>query len=125
MKRLMLVMVLITSLSMVSLAQTKWSDLTQEQKMMKAKSFRADNQAYLKNTLGMTDDQLKSIDKVNKDYLNELNKISNGAGTDDEKFAKAKDITSKRSDELDKIMGPDKHKQFSDYQWDKIQKAKG
>jgi hypothetical protein len=32
---------------------------------MKAQDFRADNQNYLKNTLGMNDEQLDDIDNVN------------------------------------------------------------
>jgi hypothetical protein len=45
-KAILLIMVWCVAVTIVS-AQ-KWSDLNDEQKVMKAKAFRADNQKYLK-----------------------------------------------------------------------------
>ena len=69
----------------------KWSDMTDEQKMMQLKSFRADNQNYLKNTLGMTEQQMTDIDNVNICYLSTLDRISRYAKDDatKEKYADA------------------------------------
>src|SRR6478672_6324250 len=86
----------------------KWSEMTDEQKMMQLKSFRADNQAYLKTTLGMTEQQLTDIDNVNICYLSTLDAISQG-----------------RWAQLDAIMGADKHEQYAKYLKDKIEKAGG
>jgi hypothetical protein len=116
---------IILSLTILFLAATaantqKWSDLTQEEKVMKAKEFRADNQAYLKNTLGMTQIQMDDIDNVNICYLSTLDRIDR-YGKDDaakEKYAKA--ITDARSAQLDAIMGADKRKQYAEYVKGKI-----
>ena len=102
----------------------KWSDLTQEEKTMKAKEFRADNQKYLKTTLGMSEQQMTDIDNVNLCYLSTLDRISR-YGKDDatkEKYAKA--ISDARWAQLEVIMGAEKHKQYSEYVKAKIDKAK-
>ena len=106
-------------------AQTapKWNDLTQEQKMMKAKEFRADNQKYLKTTLGMTQTQLDDIDNVNLCYLSTIDRI-NRYGKDEATKDKVADAVWKaRWAQLDAIMGVDKHKQYAEYIHGKLQKA--
>ena len=101
----------------------KWSELSDEQKIMKLKSFRADNQTYLKNTLGMTQQQMTDIDNVNICYLSTLDRISRYAKDDAarEKYADA--ISQGRWAQLDAIMGADKHEQYAKYLKDKIEKA--
>ena len=115
---------IIICLTIVNLVNgQKWSELSQEQKLMKAKEFRADNQKYLKTTLGMTQTQMDDIDNVNICYLSTLDRIDR-YGKDDatkEKYAKA--ITEARKAQLDVIMGAEKHKQYSEYIKGKIQKA--
>ena len=101
----------------------KWSDLTDEQKMMKLKSFRADNQSYLKNTLGMTQQQMTDIDNVNICYLSTLDRISRYAKDDATKEKYADAISQGRWAQLDAIMGADKHEQYSKYLKDKLEKA--
>ena len=101
----------------------KWSDLTDEQKMMKLKSFRADNQNYPKNTLGMTQQQMTDIDNVNICYLSTLDRISRYAKDDATKEKYADAISQGRWAQLDAIMGADKHEQYSKYLKDKLEKA--
>jgi hypothetical protein len=101
----------------------KWNELSDEQKMMKLKSFRADNQAYLKNTLGMTQTQLDDIDNVNVCYLSTLDRISRYAKDDATKEKAADAIDQARWAQLDAIMGADKHEQYAKYLKDKIEKA--
>ena len=101
----------------------KWSEMTDEQKMMKLKSFRADNQAYLKNTLGMTPKQMDDIDNVNACYLGTLDRINRYIKTDDDKQKYAETVTKARWAQLDAIMGADKHNQYAQYLKDKIEKA--
>jgi hypothetical protein len=128
MKKVMILLVLITSISVVSFAQTwqeTWSNMTKEEKMMKLSSFRTDNQKFLKDSLGMTSKQLKSIDSVNSIFMKGLKGIENGPGTDDEKFAKAKEIAKKRGADLDGIMGEEKHMRFTQYLYGKLEKAQG
>lgn len=101
----------------------KWSELSDEQKIMKLESFRADNQNYLKNTLGMTQQQMTDIDNVNICYLSTLDRISRYAKDDAarEKYADA--VSQGRWAQLDAIMGADKHEQYAKYLKDKIEKA--
>ncbi|MEJ0079687.1 MAG: hypothetical protein WDM78_01680 [Puia sp.] len=98
--------------------------MSKEEKMMKLKSFRSDNQKFLKDSLGMTSKQLKSIDSVNSDYMKELDRIHSGSGTDDEKLAKAQELTKKRARTWIAIMGADTHMKFTKYVYAKLEKAK-
>jgi len=114
----MILLGLITSFSMVSFGQTwqqTWSEMTKEEKLGEMKSFRESNQKYLKDSLGMTSHQLHQIDSVNAAFMKGLKPIENGAGTDDQKFDKAKELAAKRATALDDIMGEAKHNQFSQY----------
>jgi hypothetical protein len=118
MKKSMILLGLITSFSMLSFGQTwqqTWSDMSKEEKLAQIKSFRASNQKYLKDSLGMTSQQLHQIDSVNSVFWKGLRPIENGSGTDDQKFDKAKELASKRAVALDNIMGEGKHNQFSQY----------
>ncbi len=128
MKKAMILFLLITGFSVASFAQTwqeTWSNMTKEEKMMKIKSFRADNQKFLKDSLGMSSKQLSSIDSVNSSYVKLLNRIENGPGTDQEKYETAQEITKKRGEALDNIMGADNHMKFTQYIYKKLEKAKG
>jgi hypothetical protein len=127
MKKAMILLALVTSFSM-AFAQTwqeTWSNMTKEEKMMKLRTFRDDNQKFLKDSLGMTSAQLKSIDSVNSDFLKGMNQINKSTGTDDEKLAKAKEIATKRGADLDSIMGVDKHALFTQYLYGKLKKSEG
>jgi flagellar biosynthesis protein FliP len=127
MKKVMITLVLVTGFVMTSFAQTTWQEtwkeMSKEEKMMQLQKMREDNQHYLKYNLGMTDAQRKSIDSVNQIYMDGLNKIEKSTGTDDEKLAKAQEITKQRGTALDAIMGAEKHKKFSQYVYAKLQKA--
>jgi hypothetical protein len=105
-------------------AQQKWSDMTAEQAMAKVQGFREDNQKYLKETLGMSEDQLIDIDNVNVCYLAALERISAYGKDNATKEKWAKTATQARKAQLDMIMGADKSKQFQDYVIAKLKKAK-
>jgi hypothetical protein len=120
-KTILVVMVCFIALTTIN-AQT-WSELTQEQKAMKAKEFRADNQKYLKSTLGMTQDQIDDIDNVNLCYLGTLDRIDRYGKDEANKEKAAEAVTQARWVQLDAIMGPDKHKQYSEYVKGKIKKS--
>ena len=127
MKKAMILFVLMIGISRISFGQTwqqTWSEMSKEEKMMKLKSFRSDNQKFLKDSLGMTSKQLKSIDSVNSDYMKELDRIHSGSGSDDEKLAKAQELTKKRGAALDSIMGEVSHMKFTKYVYAKLEKAK-
>ncbi len=119
--------ILLLLIGLVALTATqgqKWSQLSDEEKLMKLKDFRADNQNYLKNTLGMNQTQMDDIDNVNVCCLATLDRIDR-YGKDQatkEKYAKA--IADARNAQLDVIMGKDKHKKYSDYIGEKLKKLK-
>jgi len=102
----------------------KWAELTDEQKEMKLKSFRTDNQNYLKNTLHMSQQQMTDIDNVNVCYLSTLDRISRYAKDDATKEKYADAVSEARWAQLDAIMGADKHEQYAKYLKDKLEKAK-
>lgn len=121
MKRLIL-LIMVWCVAVTIASAQKWSELNDEQKLMKAKEFRADNQKYLKNTLGMTKPQMDDIDNVNICYLGTLDRIDR-YGKDDankEKFAEA--VTAARSAQLDAIMGEEKRNQYMEYVKGKLKK---
>jgi len=101
----------------------KWDELTEEQKMSKLKSFREDNQKYLKNTLGMTQTQLNDIDNVNLCFLSTLDRIERYAKDDATKEKYADALWEVRWAQLDAIMGKEKHEKFAEYMKAKIEKA--
>lgn len=106
-----------------TLKAQKWSELSNEQKSMKAQAFRDDNQNYLKNTLGLTKEQMDDVDNVNVCYLSTLDRIDRYGKDDAAKEKYAKSVTAARSAQLDAIMGVDKRKQFSEYVKGKLKKA--
>ena len=118
---ILFIMILFVAATAVK-AQT-WEELTDEQKITKLKSFRADNQKYLKTTLGMTQVQLDDIDNVNICYLSTLDRINRYAKADSTKNKIAEFVSKARWAQLDAIMGADKHKQYAEYLADKIKKA--
>jgi hypothetical protein len=122
MKKLFLLSVLFFGAIMMANAQ-KWSELTDEQKVMKAKEFRADNQKYLKSTLGMSQKQLDDIDNVNICYLSTLDRIDRYGKDEASKETYAKAATEARSVQLDAIMGSEKRKQYIEYIKGKLQAA--
>jgi hypothetical protein len=128
MKKAMILFVVLTGISRISFGQTwqqTWSEMSKEEKMMKLKSFRSENQKFLKDSLGMTSKQLKSIDSVNSDYMKALDRIQSGSGSDNEKLTKAQELTKKRGADLDNIMGEDAHMKFTKYVYAKLEKAQG
>lgn len=101
----------------------KWSELSEEQQLMKMQAFREDNQHYLKDTLGLTQDQLDDVDEVNLCYLGTLERIDRYAKDDAAKEKYAKAATAARAAQLDAIMGEEKRKQFSQYVRAKLKKG--
>ena len=122
-KVILFIIVCLVALTSVN-AQT-WTELTEEQKMMKLKSFRTDNQKFLKEKLGMTKTQLDDIDNVNICYLSMLDRIDRYGKNEENKEKVAEAATEARSIQLDIIMGEEKRKQFAEYIAEKIKKAQG
>lgn len=108
----------------VAHAQKKWDDLTDEEKVTKLKSFRAENQKYLKNTLGMTPTQMDDIDNVNICFLSTLDRIDRYAKDASKKDEAADAVASARWVQLDAIMGAEKHKKYEEHLKAKIEDAR-
>lgn len=100
----------------------KWEDLSNEQKMMKAKEFRQESQDYLKK-LGLTEDQLADMDDVNLCYLTTLGRIDRYGKDDNAKLNYAKSATKARSTQMDAIMGPDRRAKYQKFISDKIKNS--
>ncbi|POY37897.1 hypothetical protein C3K47_05050 [Solitalea longa] len=123
MKKIALLLIIALASIQVASAQKKWADLSKEEKVSKAKAFRADNQNYLKTTLGMTPTQLTDIDNVNACYLSTLDRIDRYGKTDEDKEKLAEFATAARSAQLDAIMGTEKRDKFVAYVQEKLKKA--
>jgi len=123
MKRLFFLIAMSVVMFNVAFAQS-WSELTDEQKLMKLKSFREENQKYLKGTLQMTQTQLDDIDNVNICFLSTLDRINRYAKDQATKEKVAQALWDARWAQLDAIMGVDKHKKYAEYMKQKLEKAK-
>ena len=123
MKKLILLVTIVLAGISVTYAQN-WADLNDEQKLMKLKSFRAENQKYLKNTLGMTQTQMNDIDNVNLCFLSTLDRIDRYAKSEEDKDKYAEVLWEARWAQIDAIMGKEKHKQYAEYIKARIEQAK-
>jgi len=123
MKNRILLIVLSVIMVNAACAQT-WSELNDEQKLMKLKSFREENQKYLKGTLQMTQTQLDDIDNVNICFLSTLDRIARYGKDQATKEKVAKSLWDARWAQLDAIMGVDKHNKYAEYMKQKLEKAK-
>jgi hypothetical protein len=122
MKKVIFIFALIIG-SMCSVNAQSWDQLSDEQKLMKAKDFREDNQNYLKGTLGLSAEQCEDIDNVNLCFLSTLDRIDRYGKTDEDKKKYAKGLMQSRSAQLDAIIGVDKRKQYIAYIEEKLKKA--
>ena len=103
-------------------AQT-WDELTDEQKVMKLKSFMEDNQRYMRETLKMSEDQVEDTESVHACFLSNLDLIGRYGKTDKDKKKYAKSSIKAREKQLEAIMGPENWEKFQTYVSAKLQKA--
>ena len=122
MKRVIFLIVVGLVMANAACAQS-WSELTDEQKLMQLKSFRADNQKYLKETLHLTQTQMDDIDNVNICFLSTLDRIDRYTKDQVTKEKYAKAVWGARWAQLDAIMGADKHDKYAEYLKKKLEKA--
>jgi len=101
----------------------KWADLSNEEKVMKAKSFTEDNHKYMKETLKLSEEQISDADNVNVCYLTTLDRINRYGKTDADKEKYAKSATDSRAKQLEAIMGTDSYSKYKKYVGDKLKKA--
>ena len=125
MKKAMLTLFVVTAVLSTAHAQKKWDDLSNEEKLLKAQDFRADNQAYLKDKLKLSDAQREDIDNINLCYIAALDRIDRYGKSDETKMQWAKTATAARGAQLDVIMGAENRKKYQDYIIGKLKKAAG
>ena len=101
----------------------KWADLSNEEKVMKAKAFTEDNHKYMKETLKLSEEQISDADNVNVCYLTTLDRINRYGKTDADKEKYAKSATDSRAKQLEAIMGTDNYGKYKKYVGDKLKKA--
>ena len=101
----------------------KWADLSNEEKVMKVKSFTEDNHKYMKETLKLSEEQISDADNVNVCYLATLDRINRYGKTDADKEKYAKSATESRAKQLEAIMGTDNYGKYKKYVGDKLKKA--
>jgi len=101
----------------------KWEQLTDEKKIEKLKSFRADNQKFLKDSLHLTPTQITDLDNLNLCFLSTLDRIDRYAKDDETKEKYAEALWEVRWVQVDAIMGKDRHERYADYLKRKITMA--
>ena len=101
--------------STFSYAQKKWDDLSDEQKLAKLKSFRAENQKYLKDSLRLNQTQINDLDNLNLCFLSTLDRIDRYAKSEDTKEEYAAALWEVRWAQVDAIMGKEKHEKYAAY----------
>ena len=106
----------------ISVHAQKWEELSDEQKLMKLKSFRAENQKYMKDSLKLTQTQMNDVDNINVCYLATLDRIVRYGKDDARKEELAEAVSEARWAQLDVIMGKEKHEQYSAYLQRRIEK---
>jgi hypothetical protein len=93
----------------------KWEELTDEKKIEKLKSFRTENQKFLKDSLHLTPTQITDLDNLNLCFLSTLDRIDRYAKDDETKEKYAEALWEVRWVQVDAIMGKDKHGRYADY----------
>jgi len=120
--KILLVMVCLFVIGKIQ-AQTKWEQLSDEQKLEKLKSFRDDNQKYLKDTLKLSQTQMTDLDNLNLCLLSTLDRIDRYSKDKSAKEEYAKALWEVRWAQVDAIMGKAKHEQYAAYLKRKITMA--
>lgn len=120
--KVLLAIVCLLTIGMVQ-AQTKWEQLTDEQKLEKLKSFRAENQKYLKDTLKLTATQMTDLDNVNVCFLSTLDRVERYGKNESNKEQFAQALWDVRWIQVDAIMGKEKHEKYAAYIKRKIETA--
>ena len=123
MKQKLILLAAVFFMTLVSYAQ-KWEEMNDEQKLMKLKTFRAENQKYMKDSLKLTATQINDVDNINLCYLSTLDRIVRYGKDDDTKQKLADAVSEARWVQIDAIMGVEKHNKYSAYLERRIAKLK-
>ena len=123
MKHKLILLMAICLVALTGYAQ-KWAELSDEQKLMKLKTFRAENQKYMKDSLKLTPTQINDIDNINLCYLATLDRIVRYGKDDERKEELAEAVSKARWVQIDAIIGEEKHDKYAAYLERRIAKLK-
>ena len=112
--RILIVIVCLLAVT-TTFAQKKWEELNDEQKLTQLKSFRDDNQKYLKDTLKLTPTQMADLDNVNICFLSTLDRVDRYGKDQAKKEQYAEALWQVRWAQVDAIMGKEKHEKYATY----------
>jgi len=112
--KLLLVIICLLAIT-TSYAQKKWEELSDEQKLTQLKSFRDDNQKYLKDTLKLTATQMTDLDNLNLCFLSTLDRVDRYTKDHATKEKYADALWQVRWAQVDAIMGKEKHDKYAAY----------
>jgi hypothetical protein len=108
-------LVALTLITAVSVHAQKWEELSKEEKLVKLKSFRADNQKYLKDSLKLTETQMTDLDNLNLCFLSTLDRVDRYTKDHATKEKYADALWEVRWAQVDAIMGKEKHEKYAAY----------
>jgi hypothetical protein len=114
MKQKLILLVAVCLVAFAGYAQ-KWEELSDEQKLMKLKTFRTENQKYMKDSLKLTPTQINDIDNINLCYLATLDRIMRYGKDDQRKEELAEAVSKARWVQIDVIIGEEKHDKYAAY----------
>lgn len=93
----------------------KWEELSDEKKLAKLKTFRTENQKYLKDSLHLTATQISDLDNLNVCFLSTLDRVDRYTKDEDSKEKYADALWEVRWAQVDAIMGKEKHEKYAEY----------
>jgi hypothetical protein len=112
--RILIVIVCLLAIT-TTFAQKKWEELTDEQKLTQLKSFRDDNQKFLKDSLKLTSTQMTDLDNLNLCFLSTLDRVDRYGKDQTKKEQYAEALWQVRWAQVDAIMGKEKHERYAAY----------
>jgi hypothetical protein len=112
--RILLLIVCLLAVT-TTFAQKKWEELTDEQKLTQLKSFRDDNQKFLKDTLKLKSTQMTDLDNLNLCFLSTLDRVDRYGKDQAKKEQYAEALWQVRWAQVDAIMGKEKHDKYAAY----------
>ena len=121
--RTLIFSIVIFLLSATTTHAQKWEELSYEQKLGKLKTFRGENQKYLKDSLKLTTTQITDLDNLNICFLSTLDRFERYVKDNEKKEDYAEALWEVRWAQVDAIMGEDKHAKYASYIERKIDDA--
>src|SRR5687768_5553465 len=111
MKKVIISMILFTTLMVAAHAQTGKAKFTEEQK----KELKAKLDAY-REKLNLSDDQKSKVDTVNMEYMEALSKIKEEGGSKMSRYKKFRQASNNRDKKMKAILTKEQYKIYKEHQ---------